>query len=128
MNIQNLTKVVKDLKGARKLLENSQGLARKVEARNAANQEVDVQSPEAVKFDPVAAIRRVAGYSDTGAAYKYLKQSMLTEKDAENGTFIHEVSDRTSTKLEHVLMAFDFAILQAETDLRVAKRQAKKQF
>lgn len=104
------------LRRARSILE-EKGWTQEKEARNAFGIEVDATYPEAACFCTIGAIRRAA-YEITGGRYfnAYGAPAVNIMRDVTNGPIIG-CNDDPTTKLGHVLMAFDFAILVAEEGL-----------
>lgn len=99
------------LKAARKLLEPEGSWTKGFFARSSANKPVEVESDLACKFCTLGAIKKVlaeSGEDEDGVAY-YEAQEALSEVFNDYNVF--PLNDRRSTKHEHILMAYDFAIL-----------------
>lgn len=125
-NVVSVKKAVKDLKAARDILEQPNAWTRDAFARKGNNDETEVDNPKACKFCTIGAIAKASGCDVWSAehteAAKYMSKAMSYEGvDA----YVPDVNDFPTTKQGHVLMAFDFAILMAEDDLKAAKKKVK---
>jgi hypothetical protein len=90
---------------ARTVIE-EKGWTQDVLARDEYNRAVDVKSAPACKFCALGALRSVWNPCNKKDPEIYLR-------DAMNG-YISYCNDNSRTRKEHVLMAYDFAILMAQ--------------
>jgi len=118
--VNELKTTIKNLKAAREVMEGA-ALARGVFARAANGRPVEVASSSACKFCTIGAVAKAMGVEGEDILYGSPERHYL-EKVMDD---IVVQNDKHNTKKKHILMAFDFAILQAEDDLKAAKKAAK---
>jgi hypothetical protein len=126
--VEHLTKAVKVLKDARDLISLPGTWTKGFLARNALDKPMlNMHSPEACKFCAVGALE-VSSYNNeaTDKNVEDIATSCLYYAMSENGWGISGSNDKEDTQHLHVLMAYDFAVLMAEDDLKEAKRRMKK--
>lgn len=106
------------LVNARDLIEN--GWVQNAFSRDKNKQRVQPSSPEATCYCADGALRaaasKITGY-EMGLAYIIAEGRLQAVMGGKNGDTIHTANDRRTTKKEHVLMAFDLAILGAGHNL-----------
>jgi hypothetical protein len=110
--------VVEVLNNARSLIEPRGKWIKGAEAKTHAGRIVGATDQKACKFCAIGALNAAGTYTDMhtmSAAQDFLDVAMVTDISWDD---IEQVNDRSTTKQLHVLMAYDFAILMAEDDLR----------
>jgi hypothetical protein len=104
--------VAKVLTKARAILEDM-GWAQGTLAKDVNGFQVGLHNPEATCFCSIGAICKAIGKRDINRDMSLERAVKIQLSDTMN-VDIAETNDNKDTKLIHVLMAFDFAILMAE--------------
>lgn len=132
MDIQEIKTALSVLRKARKILEPSGSWIKDVYAADKQGKGVEINSRKACKFCSLGAGAKAAGgvhEFEFGPAYPYLDCAFAVAAGNISaflsGGDVVTVNDAPSTKHLHVQMAFDFAILMAQDDLKAAKKATK---
>lgn len=105
--------VAEFLTKARNILENK-GWTQGYFARDSTNSEVGADSPQATCFCSAGAIWKVTGLPSYRGPRFSLERKCLNQLSEVMDLNIPKANDDEDTKLIHVLIAFDFAILMAQ--------------
>ena len=116
------------LKGARKLLEGNKSWAQGTFALTKKGNKCRSVSPFACSWCAIGAVTRA--HEDLPLVVdlfelnprEYLETAMCKERHET----VPDANDKPSTKHLHVLMAYDFAILMAQDDLKWQRKQLKE--
>ena len=116
------------LKAAQKLIGTHEKWCKGSFARDIIGDKIGYNSPDACQWCSLGAIRKSA-IGQIFHIEEYLENAMYNKRiDQFYGTdFIVKGNDSRTTEHLHVMMAYDFAILMAQDDLKAAMKATKKE-